>query len=153
MRAETRHVFLLVDNVSSHRPEERLPNVVLCMLPPNTNAFSEAHDGGVISSFKAQISKFQHRYVADCFDDVLRHISYTRDDCVGKDIDSLFNVDVLVAMRWAKQRGQRSRARPSCIAGATHRYSTRKSTSFLRALKNYELAPSLRQLLNKVNPF
>ena len=52
-----------------------------------------------------------------------------------------------------KQRGQRSRARLSCTAGATHRYSTRKSTNLLSALKNCDLAPLLRQPLNKVNPF
>ena len=98
MRMESCHVLLLVDNVSSHRLEEPLSHVELCMLPPNTTAFLQPLDAGIISSFKAQISKFQHRYIAECFDDVLRRISDTG-DCVEKEIDSLFNLDVFVTMR------------------------------------------------------
>nr|CCA28382.1 AlNc14C2903G13295 [Albugo laibachii Nc14] len=99
---ESRHVLHLVDNVSSHRPEEPLSHVKLRMLPPNTTAFLQPLDAGIISSFKAQISKFQHRYIAERFYDVLSRISDTGDDCVEKEIDSLFNVDVLVTMRWAE---------------------------------------------------
>ena len=102
MRAESRHVLLLVDNVTSHRLDEPLSHVELRMLPPNTTAFLQPQDAGIISSFKSQISKIQHRYVVDRFDDLLRRILDVGDDCVEKEIDSLFNVDVLVAMRWAE---------------------------------------------------
>ena len=102
MRTESRHVLLLVDNVSSHRPEEPLSHVELRMPPPNTTTFLQPQDAGIISSFKTQINKIQHRFIADRFDDVLRRISETGYDCVEKEIDSLFNGDVLVAMRWAE---------------------------------------------------
>nr|CCA17365.1 jerky putative [Albugo laibachii Nc14] len=102
MRTESRHVILLVDNVTSHRPEEAFSHVELRMFPPSTTAFLQPQDAGIISSFKAQIRKIQHHYIADRFDDVMRRISDTGDDCVEKEIDSFFNVDVLVAMRWAE---------------------------------------------------
>nr|CCA22959.1 putative CENPB/ARS binding proteinlike protein [Albugo laibachii Nc14] len=102
MRTESRHVILLVDNVTSHRPEEAFSHVELRMFPPSTTAFLQPQDAGIISSFKAQIRKIQHHYIADRFDDVMRRISDTGDDCVEKKIDPLFNVDVLIAMRWAE---------------------------------------------------
>nr|CCA19123.1 AlNc14C64G4572 [Albugo laibachii Nc14] len=102
MRTESRPVLFLADNVSSQRPEEPLSHVELRMLPPSTTAFLQPQDAGIISSFKAQISMIQHRYIADRFEDVLRRISDTGDDCVEKEMDSLFNVNILVAMRWVE---------------------------------------------------
>ena len=65
MRTETRHVLLLVDNVSSHRSDKPLSHVELRMVPPSITTFLQPQDAAIISSFKAQISKIQHRYIAD----------------------------------------------------------------------------------------
>nr|CCA17075.1 AlNc14C29G2780 [Albugo laibachii Nc14] len=72
--------------------------VFTTLLSPNKTLFLQPQDTGIVSSFKSQISKLQHRYVADHFVDVLRRNLDTGDDCVEKCIDSLFDVNVFVAM-------------------------------------------------------
>ena len=68
----------------------------------------------------------------------------TEDYCVEKEIDSLSNVEVLVAMQWTATAWSKvTRATPSCIAGFTPRSSTRTSKSLARVPENCELAPSL----------
>ena len=97
-----RHILLPVDNVSSHRMDESLSNVKLQSLPPNTTAFLQPQDAGIMSSFKAQIAKIQHRHIVDRFDDLLGRLPAILDRYKDKEIDSLFNVDVLSAMQWAE---------------------------------------------------
>lgn len=99
MRVEKRRVLLLVDNVSSHKASADLTNVTLQMLPPNTTSFLQPQDAGIIAAFKARIRKMQQRRVVDLFDELLSQ----EDDIGEKDVDALFNVDVLTAMRWAEE--------------------------------------------------
>nr|CCA22639.1 AlNc14C162G7790 [Albugo laibachii Nc14] len=73
MRIGGRHILLLVDNVSSHRMDESLPNLKLHMLPPNKTAIL-TQDAGRISSFEAPIAKIQHRHIVDRFDDLLERL-------------------------------------------------------------------------------
>lgn len=103
MRAEDRHVLLLVDNVSSHRLDAPLSHIELCMLPPNTTSCLQPQDAGIISAFKAQISRIKNRYVVDRFDDVLESLPTIEEASREKAADALFSVDVLVAMRWAEE--------------------------------------------------
>ncbi|CAI7881495.1 unnamed protein product [Closterium sp. NIES-54] len=74
--AEERHVVLLVDNASSHRVDTesmvrqdilgfrtvKLSNIRVMYLPPNTTAFTQPLDQGVISAVKA---RFRQRLIAD----------------------------------------------------------------------------------------
>ena len=50
MKRDGRRVLLLLDNASSHRYEHLLSNVVVQMLPPNTTAFLQPQDAGVIQA-------------------------------------------------------------------------------------------------------
>ena len=95
-----RHILLPVDNVSSHRMDESLSNVKLQSLPPNTTAFLQPQDAVIISSFKAQIAKIQHRHIVDRFDDLLERLTAILERYKDKEIGFLFNVDLLSAMQW-----------------------------------------------------
>ncbi|KAE9037421.1 hypothetical protein PR002_g6579 [Phytophthora rubi] len=64
MRAAGRHILLLLDNASSHDVGDlALTNVTVQHLPPNTTAFIQPMDAGIIASFKAAYKKRQLRYV------------------------------------------------------------------------------------------
>ena len=54
MRLQNRHILLLVDNVPVHKIDENidLTNVVVHFLPPNTTAYLQSCDAGIINSFK-----------------------------------------------------------------------------------------------------
>ena len=61
MRAEQRHVLLLMDNFSGHElavqligGQQGLSNVRIEWLPPNTTSFWQPMDQGIIASFKLQ---------------------------------------------------------------------------------------------------
>nr|CCA26182.1 putative CENPB/ARS binding proteinlike protein [Albugo laibachii Nc14]CCA27496.1 PREDICTED: similar to tigger transposable element derived 4 putative [Albugo laibachii Nc14] len=68
MHAENQHVFLLLDNVSSHRLDAPLFNVTVQMLPPNTTSYLQRQDAGINRQFKLKISKLQNRRVVERFD-------------------------------------------------------------------------------------
>nr|CCA26028.1 AlNc14C341G10796 [Albugo laibachii Nc14] len=72
------------------------------MLPANTTAFLQPQDARIISSFKAQIAKIQHRHIVDRFDELLERLSAIPERYKDKEVVSLFNVDVLSAMQWAE---------------------------------------------------
>lgn len=103
MRAEDRHVMLLLDNASSHRVEEPLSNVTLQMLPPNTTSYLQPQDAGIIRQFKAQLSKHQTRHVLDCLEKLLERAEAEGSECQRRDVDRVYNVDILTAMRWAQE--------------------------------------------------
>ena len=102
MRVAGRHILLLIDNVSSHQMDASLSNVKLQMLPSNTTAFLQPQDARIISSFKGQIAKIQHFHIVDRFDYLLERLPAIPERYKDKEIGSLFNVDVLSAMQWAK---------------------------------------------------
>lgn len=149
MRAEGRNVLLLVDNVSSHRLDTKLSNVELRMLPPNTTSFLQPQDAGIISSFKSKISRIQHRHVVDMFDEVLSRISEVEKVNIEKEIDSLFHVDVLVAMQWAQKAW--SKVTPTTISHCWRhtRILDEDMYELVESMGKLQVAaPSLRQLLN-----
>ena len=58
MRAAGRHILLLLDNASSHNSGDLvLTNVRVKRLPPNTTAFLQPMDAGIIASFKRAYKK------------------------------------------------------------------------------------------------
>ena len=57
MRLQKRQVILLVDNAPVHIVQISLTNVCVEFLPPNTTAFLQPCDAGIINSFKCQYKK------------------------------------------------------------------------------------------------
>lgn len=102
MRSQDRHVLLLLDNASSHKVTQPLPNVTIKMLPPNTTPFHQPQDAGVIRSFKAHIERQQIRHAVDKFDEILERSGHEDKEKIERYTDKVFHVDVLTAMRWAQ---------------------------------------------------
>lgn len=100
MRDANRSVLLLIDNASSHRVDEPLSHVTLQPLPPNTTAVLQPQDAGIIRQFKVQIQARKTRHVVDWFDDFLAREGDSEHVC-AQELDKVYSVDVLVAMRWA----------------------------------------------------
>ncbi|KAE8877343.1 hypothetical protein PF005_g30837 [Phytophthora fragariae] len=93
MRASGRHILLLVDNASSHNSDELVcTNVRLEFLSPNTTAFLQPMDAGIIAAFKRGYRRKQLRWV---YDKIKR----------GEEIKSsnVYKVDQLQAMSWSKE--------------------------------------------------
>lgn len=103
MQSENRHVLLLLDNASPHRISKPLSNVTLHLLPPNTTAHLQPQDAGIISSFKSAIGELRNRHVVDKLDDLLLRVAADDEENIDKLVESLHNVDILTAMRWANE--------------------------------------------------
>ncbi|RHY51880.1 hypothetical protein DYB34_004871 [Aphanomyces astaci] len=94
MASEGRHVLLILDNASSHDPlDVILTNVRMLMLPPNTTAFLQPMDAGIIAAFKSHYKRRQMDHVVDMIDDPTVES--------GREPRNLYAVDVLTAMRWS----------------------------------------------------
>lgn len=65
MKDEGRHILLLLDNASSHRINETPSNIQIKMLPPNTTAFLQPQDAGIIASLKAWIKRRQTKHALE----------------------------------------------------------------------------------------
>eukprot|EP00171_Calliarthron_tuberculosum_P004123 IDg4123t1 len=87
-RKPGRKVLLMIDNCSAHGKRETLPplrNVRVDFLPPNTTSKVQPLDAGIIAWIKA---KYKRRLLLRVFDNI---------DMGRK---SIYNVDILCAMRW-----------------------------------------------------
>ncbi|RHY20025.1 hypothetical protein DYB32_010125 [Aphanomyces invadans] len=93
MEAMNRKVLLLVDNASPHKAKEDtvLTNVSLKMLPPNTTAYLQPQDAGIIASFKAKVKQRQLQNALEQINCVM----------AGRQ-DKLYEVPLVEAMAWAK---------------------------------------------------
>jgi hypothetical protein len=93
MMAEDRKILMLVDNAPPHKPDDGtvLSNVAVKMLPPNTTAYMQPQDAGIIASFKAKIKQRQLQNALDQIDLVM----------AGRQ-DKLYEVPLDVAMGWAR---------------------------------------------------
>ncbi|RHY67257.1 hypothetical protein DYB30_009065 [Aphanomyces astaci] len=93
MEAASRNILLLVDNASPHKAKEDtlLTNVSLKMLPPNTTAYLQPQDAGIIASFKAKVKQRQLQNALEQIDSVM----------AGRQ-DRLYEVPLVEAMAWAK---------------------------------------------------
>ncbi|KAE9035892.1 hypothetical protein PR003_g10096 [Phytophthora rubi] len=93
MRAAGRTILLLVDNASSHYIGEIVcTNVRLEFLPPNTTAFLQPMDAGIIAEFKRAYRRKQLRWV---YDKIKRAEQIKKGD--------VYKVDQLQAMKWSKE--------------------------------------------------
>jgi len=70
MRAQKRNILLLVDNAPTHALYENtiLTNIVIHHLSPNTTAYLQPCDQGIINSFKSQYRKLYLRNRVKTFD-------------------------------------------------------------------------------------
>lgn len=57
MKRENRHILLFVDNAPTHIEQVELTNIHVEKLPPNTTAFLQPCDAGIIHSFKCQYKR------------------------------------------------------------------------------------------------
>jgi hypothetical protein len=92
MRSAGRHILLLLDNASSHQTGDlHLTNVTIEHLPPNTTAFLQPMDAGIIASFKAGYKKKKLLWV---FNQIREPESMKKNP---------YAVDQLQAMRWSDE--------------------------------------------------
>jgi len=70
MRAEKRNIILLLDNAPSHPSADsyNASNVRIHFLPPNTTAFLQPMDAGIIRTFKAHYRKLFIRHIIQQYD-------------------------------------------------------------------------------------
>lgn len=90
-RETGRKILLLVDNCSAHGKHNTLPelsNVRVEFLPPNTTSKVQPLDAGIIAWVK---NRYRRRLLMRVFDNI---------DMGRK---SIYNVDVLTAMRWVSE--------------------------------------------------
>nr|CCA26116.1 AlNc14C348G10876 [Albugo laibachii Nc14] len=98
-----RHVLLLLDNASLHRVSEQFSNVMLHCILPNTSAHLQPQDVGIIQSLKSQINKIRNAYGVDKLDELLARMDGMGKENVEINSEQLFNVSIVVAMRWAQK--------------------------------------------------
>ncbi|KAH9146846.1 hypothetical protein AeRB84_009328, partial [Aphanomyces euteiches] len=87
-----RSILLVLDNASSHKAlGVELTNVRLLMLPPNTTAFLQPMDAGIIASFKRHFKRRQ-----------MDHAINVIEKNENVEARSSFAVNVLTAMEWSR---------------------------------------------------
>ncbi|RHX97451.1 hypothetical protein DYB25_013863 [Aphanomyces astaci] len=94
MVEQDRKVLLLVDNAPPHQLLDgtSLANINLHMLPPNTTAYLQPQDAGIIASFKAKVKQRQLQNALEQINSVMN----------GRQ-DRLYEVPLVEAMGWAKE--------------------------------------------------
>jgi hypothetical protein len=90
MRKQKRHILLIVDNCPSHCPVEKLSNLTVKCLPPNTTSILQPLDQGVIKTFKAFYRKLLLK-------EVVRRCEGSFKDSASKEASK---INVLDAILW-----------------------------------------------------
>ncbi|KAF0707607.1 Aste57867_6581 [Aphanomyces stellatus] len=103
MRLQNRHVLLLLDNASPHRYDGHLSNVTVHMLPPNTTAFLQPQDAGIIQAFKARIGVLRSTFLVERFDKLVESVDESDKENFGSLVNKLHEVTLLQALEWAKE--------------------------------------------------
>lgn len=99
MRADERHILLLLDNVSSHHIDEVLTNVRIQMLPSNTAYALQPQDPGIIASLKAWIKRKQTEHAVNKMKEILSRATDDNEEATKRELSSIYNVVILEAMR------------------------------------------------------
>jgi hypothetical protein len=90
-KKNNKKALLLIDNAACHiLPEQQLEYLHVKFLPPNTTAYIQPMDQGIISAFKA---RFKKRQLALAIDKINCDVP----------ADLIYKVDQLTAMNWVKQ--------------------------------------------------
>ena len=72
------------------------------MLPSNTASYLQPQDASVIRQFKAMLAKRQTHHILDCLDTLMESAAAKGRECERRDLDKLYNVDVLTAVQRAQ---------------------------------------------------
>ncbi|KAF0685318.1 Aste57867_22763 [Aphanomyces stellatus] len=95
MKCADKQILLILDNASSHKyVDVDLTNVRVFMLPPNTTAWLQPMDAGIIAAFKRYYKRRQVDHVIKTME------CRTVESLPAK---NLYGVDVLTAMEWLKE--------------------------------------------------
>lgn len=70
MRNQKRNILLFLDNAASHPREIKLTNIKLIFLPPNTTAYCQPLDQGIIKNFKFWYRSFICKHLISEIDSV-----------------------------------------------------------------------------------
>ncbi|KAF0712278.1 Aste57867_4880 [Aphanomyces stellatus] len=76
------------------------------MLPPNTTAFLQPDDAGIIQAFKKRIGTLRSQYVVDKFDKLVETIGVADKENFTAHVNKLHDVSLLQALDWAKDAWQ-----------------------------------------------
>jgi len=101
MRAAGRFILLLLDNASSHKVGDLLcTNVQVDFLPPNTTAFLQSIDAGIIAAFMRGYRRKQLLHVYEKVKDFDRTTHEQNLQLLG---NKPYGVDQLQAMKWSRE--------------------------------------------------
>nr|CCA25876.1 AlNc14C328G10663 [Albugo laibachii Nc14] len=103
MRSDNREILLLLDSVSSHHFPATLTQVEIQNIPPNTTTHLQTLDAGIVRNFKSMISKKKALYYADRLDEIIIRFGEDGKETLERELKTIGNVDVLVAMWWAQE--------------------------------------------------
>ncbi|RHY85563.1 hypothetical protein DYB35_013822, partial [Aphanomyces astaci] len=106
MLRENRQVLLLLDNASPHRYDGQLSNVSIHMLPPNTTAYLQPQDAGVIQAFKSKIGTLRAKHVVEKFEVLVDTCDESDKENFAALVSKLHDVTLLEALEWAKEAWQ-----------------------------------------------
>ncbi|KAH9084078.1 hypothetical protein Ae201684P_020337 [Aphanomyces euteiches] len=98
-----RRVILLVDNASPHRLNTTFSNVTLGFLPPNTTAYLQPLDAGVISAFKKKIRQRKTTAVLSKLQDLMSKHKPLGTRPSAKERAKIFVFETEVAVKWAEE--------------------------------------------------
>ncbi|KAG9404781.1 hypothetical protein AC1031_021937 [Aphanomyces cochlioides] len=101
MKLRCRHVLLLLDNASSHHYGSDLSNVTIKKLPPNTTAFLQPQDAGIIRRFKAKIEEMKILAMLRKFEELLASYDENDKENFHLKVNKLHEVTLVEAMQWA----------------------------------------------------
>ncbi|KAH9126751.1 hypothetical protein AeMF1_002829 [Aphanomyces euteiches] len=103
MAVQDRKVLLLVDNASSHRAIESLSNVEVRFLPPNTTAYLQPLDAGIIAALKKKIQRRKTKMVLSKFEKLRRQHKAAGTKPSRREIIEIHKVDMETGVNWAKE--------------------------------------------------
>nr|CCA22624.1 AlNc14C161G7775 [Albugo laibachii Nc14] len=96
-------VSISPNTVFSHHATETLTHIEIRNIPPNTTAHLQPLDARIICNFKSMMSKKEALYYADQSDEILSRFGEDEQETLERELETIGNVDVLVAMRWAQE--------------------------------------------------
>lgn len=119
MGAQKRKILLFLDNAASHPRDLVLQNIKICFLPPNTTAFCQPLDQGIIQNFK-----MRYRSI------ILKHILAKMDEVTSaNELVKLINVlDAIYFLNTAWQEVSSSTVK-NCFRKAGFRYENTVSVN------------------------
>ncbi|KAH9100555.1 hypothetical protein Ae201684P_006752 [Aphanomyces euteiches] len=98
-----RRIILLVDNASPYRLNTTFSNVTLGFLPPNTTAYLQPLDAGIISAVKKKIRQRKTTAVLSKLEDLMSKHKPLGMRPSAKERAKIFVFETEVAVKWAEE--------------------------------------------------